>query len=848
MQTQGIVRNGSSGITVLEGTLNLNTSGGDGVSNLKIQGATAVVRYLQFGQIGDQLNILVDAGTYDLGGFSQGCRTLTYNGGNIINFSQGINCNGTDTTLTMRNTSLSGPLQISLAGATVRFDATNNGTALIDGTLVLGSGGQVKFDIDNGGALTDMLIQSDISGGGIEKIGLGTLVLEGANTYSEGTTINAGTLGLGGTGTLLSTGPVEVGGGATFDISASAISHTIGDLSGAAGSQISLGANQLTFGTSNTTAQIFAGAISGAGGIVKQGSGIAIFSGANTYGGATAINGGTLNVTGSIGGSTTNVNAGTILNVAGTVSSTTTNVNSGALLTGTGTTGTLNNSGIVSPGNSIGTITIIGNYTQNLGADLAIEINDDGTSDRLDITGNASLAGTLTLTPQTGVYAANSLFRFMNFASRAGSLTLIDNSSLGFSIFYGPTFGELVNFVAGAVLPVPKRLLKGNPLAVADYLFCLGHFPSNPDLLKVMRALVDVAPADFAKDLVKLSPIQFGALPLANLQSHRLVSDVIVENTEKFYWCDPCNTQESTSEKCKNEKKRTSIWIAPIGDYYEQDGINKRPSQDWADRQIGFDTYSVGVGLGASHLFFDCFHVGGGLGYTYSHIDWDKSRGDGHWNSIYFGPSLGFSKSNGYVNLLLLGSYNYYHIDRNIHFSGLSRTASNKHHSYDILARVDGGYKFRINTGGNLGYFYLLPEARISYLNIFEESYRESGADSINLAVDSKYSAFLQPTVLVKFLRDFYRPGFCVTPTIQIGWISNIPLSSGNYQSKFYGQSTCQPHFVVKSYHDTTNQMTIGGEVVIRTDSNWIVEVGYKTDFFDNSFVQNWKLKLEKRF
>ena len=195
-----------------------------------------------------------------------------------------------------------------------------------------------------------------------------------------------------------------------------------------------------------------------------------------------------------------------------------------------------------------------------------------------------------------------------------------------------------------------------------------------------------------------------------------------------------------------------------------------------------------------------------------------------------------------------MGSYNYYDIDRKIKFTGVNRTATNNHHSYDVLARLDGGYKFRINIKGNLDHIYILPEARVSYLNIFEERYTESGAGSINLTVDSKYSAFLQPNILVKFLRDFHTRTLCVTPALQVGWISNIALSSGNYKSRFYKQETCQPHFVVKSFTRNTNQLSLGLDVNIRHVSDWIIDVGYRVDFLDDSYVMDGKIKVEKRF
>ncbi|MCP5490792.1 MAG: autotransporter-associated beta strand repeat-containing protein [Chlamydiales bacterium] len=819
-----LVKQGT-GTAILTGT---NTySGGTTVSDGNLQGT-----YLSL-----QGNIVNDATvTFNQGGTGPYNGMMSGSGKLVKEGIGGLNLTNTNT--------YTGGTFISSGG----LQAT---TSSLVGTITLSNGGVIKFDQSTAGTYSGNIVGNGV----LEKSGTGTVILSGANTYTGGTGVNEGILqgttsslqktisnaatvvfdqstngtysgvmnGVGalikqGTGTVILSGPNLYTGGTT--VSEGTLQGTTISLRGAITNNATLIFDQTITGT-------YEGVITGSGNFVKNGSGGVTLSNTHSYTGTTDINAGVLKVLGSIGSSTTTVNTG-------------------AYLTGIGSVGPTTNSGTISPGNSIGILTINGDYTQNAGANLAIEINDDGSSDLLFVTGIANLNGTVTVTPQSGIYSADSRFTFMNYASRTGTLTLVEDPSLNFTINYQPTFAELITVSNNVILPYPKRLLKGNPRAVADYLFCKGFYPSNPDLLDVLQTLLDVGSYAFAEDLVKLSPVQFGALPLANLQSHRLVSDIIVENTEKFFWCDPCFNEITDQKDCPQRRKKTSFWIAPIGNYYHQDSLHKQRS--WANRQIGFSTYSAGISLGASHLFFDNLHVGGGMGYTHSHIDWSRDRGDGHWNSIYFGPSIGWSKSNGYLNLLVLGSYNLYNINRKIDFLDLKRTAHNKHHSYDVLARLDGGYKFRVLTGGDLEYFFFLPEASISYLNIFENSYTESGASSINLAVDSKYSAFLQPTVLFKFLRDFYLQKLCVTPTFQIGWIANVPLSSGAYRSKLYKQSTCESHFNVKSFHDTTSQMTLGGELVFRTDDHWIIELGYKADVFDKQFVQNGKIKVEKRF
>ncbi len=53
--------------------------------------------------------------------------------------------------------------------------------------------------------------------------------------------------------------------------------------------------------------------------------------------------------------------------------------------------GNVTNSGILAPGNSIGTTTIVGNYTHAAGATYTVEANAAGQSDKLIVTGTATL-------------------------------------------------------------------------------------------------------------------------------------------------------------------------------------------------------------------------------------------------------------------------------------------------------------------------------------------------------------------------------------------------------------------------------------------------------------------------
>jgi fibronectin-binding autotransporter adhesin len=115
----------------------------------------------------------------------------------------------------------------------------------------------------------------------ITKTGPGTLILSGANTYSGGTTIKAGTLVASGGDNRLSTGGItSIAAGATLNLTNT--SQTFAGLEGA-GTLTGTGIIAVYGGD-------FSGVISGRGGrLVKDGADTLLLSGANTYTGGTTL-------------------------------------------------------------------------------------------------------------------------------------------------------------------------------------------------------------------------------------------------------------------------------------------------------------------------------------------------------------------------------------------------------------------------------------------------------------------------------------------------------------------------------------------------------------------------------
>ncbi len=198
--------------------------------------------------------------------------TLNLSGGGVLNVSSAAGLNTDITTASVASGETG-----TISGGNVSLS-----NAAVDGTLTV-SASLTDF-IANGGTIS------------LTKTGTGTLILTGTGSYTDGTTINGGTIQLGANNALGTTGPVTLANTAGVVLDLNGYNQTIGSLSGGgtSGGNVTLGSGILTVGDSTSTT--YAGVISGTGSVVKQGDGTLVLTGTNTYSGGTAINGGTLQV------------------------------------------------------------------------------------------------------------------------------------------------------------------------------------------------------------------------------------------------------------------------------------------------------------------------------------------------------------------------------------------------------------------------------------------------------------------------------------------------------------------------------------------------------------------------
>jgi fibronectin-binding autotransporter adhesin len=282
----------------------------------------------------------------------------------------------------------------------------------------------------------DVLVwPKDISGSfDLVKIGTGTLVLAGSDSYSGGTTVSAGTLQVG-------------NGGTTGSITGNVTNNA-----------------SLVFNRSDALA--FGGIISGTGSLAQAGIGVLTLTGANTYAGGTTINSGTLQVgnggtTGSITGNVTN-NGSLLFNRSDDLAF-------GGIVSGTGS--------LTQAGS--GVLTLTGANTYSGGTTIssgALQLGDGGTTG--SIMGNVTNNGLL-------VFNRGDDLIFAGAITGTGALTKAGNGALtltGANSYSGPTQvtnGSLYldgdqTAAAGAINVAPGATLGGNGIAGGNVVLADG--------------------------------------------------------------------------------------------------------------------------------------------------------------------------------------------------------------------------------------------------------------------------------------------------------------------------------------------------------------------------------------
>ncbi|RDL47226.1 Extracellular serine protease [Ensifer sp. M14] len=769
-----------TGYVINGGALAFNPASGTAATiNVGSGVTTTIGTVLQNGGTGSGLNkvgsgklTLTGMNTYTGATSIAAGGTLALLGQGRINASSGLTANGTfdvSAAASAQIKSLTGSGQVVLGSqtllinnATGTFSGAINGTGGISvnaGTQVLtgtngftggagiaqgatlqvgdgGTGGSLASNVTNFGALVFNSSANTTYAGSIS----------GPGSFSQ---IGSGTLTL--TATSSSRGPVAIGTGSTLQLGNGGTTGWIGGTGNFAGSITNNGT--LIYNRSNDVS--YAGTFTGTGALTQTGTGKLTLTGVNTFTGDTAVKSGTLVVNGS------------------SVNSRLTTIHRGARLGGTGTIGntTILSGGVHAPGNSIGTQTIAGNYTNN--GVLQIE----GTpliTDKLIVTGNVDISGAtldLLLSPNTAASwnLINGPFILIDKQS-SGAITGTFASIVDNLVFLDPT----VDYIGGDGNDLSLKLTRNdisfastgrtrNQIATAGGIDGLGV--ANP----VFNAIAFAATPEAAR----------AAFDLLSGEVHSSFQSILIEDSR--FLRDAANdrlrsvlgavgAKQSSGNGTEADMGELAIWSQGFGSWGRWDGDGNAAK---ADRSIG------GFFVGADTQV-DEWTVGALAGYSRSSMDVDarfsSATSDNYHLGLYAGGQWGDA------SLRTGAAYSWHDIEtsRSISFPGFSDRLDA---SYDAgTGQVFGEFAYAVKTGA----VDLEPFANLAYVHLNRDGFAEHGGAAALVGKDvSQDTTFT--TLGLRAASSFDLGGVLATARGTVGWKhafgDTLPLSSNGFSS-----------------------------------------------------------------
>lgn len=555
----------------------------------------------------------------------------------------------------------------------------------------------------------------------------------------------------------------------------------------------------------------FSNDISGSSGLTKTGSGTLVLSGNDTYAGPTLVQRGSLLVNGSLTSSVT--------------------VEAAGLLGGTGQLADVINAGIVSPGNSIGTMTVA-SYTAQPGSTLLIEFNPaNGASDVLSVTGNATLDGALSLIPVgnpslTPQITLNPLLVGGVISGNFSSLNVQGYSQL----LVTPVIGG-----AGVSLDVDATHPNPLPLAQTATQRRVGQVLSNADSTKLGSfgtALAWTADAAMPSTLDALSGQIHAAAAWSALQS-----------------ADPLRSQVLGNILGSN--------AGPLAGYvYGYDnGMRVWLNPQYADTRVGSGsdnfpkavTRGWGFSAGVDNEIRPGLKVG--LAAAYSHLDTSLKQG----SSGSANADNGFLSAYGSLDLsgwqlAAIAGGGQQNIDskRYVNFGGLSQR---------LKASRDGimgfaGVELRRDLGLRLGNgaWTVTPRAGINGTVQSLDSFSESGGSA---ALKGKPETLhsLQSTLGVTLAHNFQANGKGLTLWLSPAWGHEF-LSSGRYHelNASFKADTTAGSFQVDSTKVGRDSLILPVGLNVQLSPGLQLGLGYQGRFAKDLTAQEGRITLSWTF
>ncbi|TAJ81599.1 autotransporter outer membrane beta-barrel domain-containing protein [Reyranella sp.] len=459
----------------------------------------------------------------------------------------------------------------------------------------------------------------------------------------------------------------------------------------------------------STGGATFNAAVNGFGhNLTVQGNGIIAFNGIVDLGAGTfAVQQGTATINASLAAATINIGPQ-------------------GSLTGNGpVTGNVIHSGTLSPGNSIGTLNITGNFTQTAGSIYQLEVNNLGQSDRVNVAGTATLqGGTVNFVPLSNSFAAQQTYTILSATGGVnGAYSGVQSSNYAF------LFPSLSYDANNVYLNVARNFSRGgqtaNQAAVGAALDA-GASGATGDFANALSTLTMMDPTTGAATLNALSGQNYSSFSSVSVLGAQLFMNNFAgqaggssRGANRVALAEACDVACDTASPA-----RWGAWGGAVGGLGTISG----------NTNAGGLTYNLGgFAAGLDHQITPNFLMGVTVGYSTGSQWVSGFQGVGTTSTLQAGLYGSFIQGPVYVDALAAYAYSDNWMTRPVAVPGLNAfTAQGRTGANQFFGQIETGYRFDL---GGIAAAYITPFARLQGATSTQNAFTESGAGSLGLSV-----------------------------------------------------------------------------------------------------------------
>jgi uncharacterized protein with beta-barrel porin domain len=383
--------------------------------------------------------------------------------------------------------------------------------------------------------------------------------------------------------------------------------------------------------------------------------------------------------------------------------------------------------GTIAPGNSIGTLNVVGNYTQLAGSTYQAEIAPEGQSDLINIFGAASIqGGTVNVVALPGMaFAPRTTYTLLSATGGVTGTFASVNELYPFlqsSLSYDANNAYLTLQVGGFA----AQALNNTQYAVGAVLDA-NAANATGDFATVLGTLATATAQQGQAFMTAVSGNNYAGFSTSMVQGMQLFMNNFANQTGGGG--SPVSNRVALAEACDVACDATTppkwgAWGGALGGLGTI-GVNQ---------PVGTVTYNVGgFAAGLDRLMADNFRMGVTAGYT-SGTQWVGGfDGLGRSDTFQAGLYGSFAQDKVYADGVIGYAYSWNQMWRNIAIAGLPlRTAQGRTGANQWYGQLETGYRFDLGTTANA---FVTPFARLQAYTGTQNAFTETGAQSLNLTV-----------------------------------------------------------------------------------------------------------------